>query len=274
MEERIDVSKVRQKGERLSFAVLLAVSVLILVLAAVTVFGLIWLSLYILLQIFFHQFTMAYFRANSVKLGPNQYPELFHLAGRYTERLGLKKVPDIYVIQATTLNAFVTIVARRHVIVLYSHTVETMLEEDRPDALGMVLAHELGHIAAKHLRWTPLLSSGGILMPMVYWKWSRCCEYTADRLGYLCLDDKNGAIEGLLKLTVGKRLALDTNIEALEEQYTRLRKDGWAKIAEMWSTHPHLLNRIRALKEFSGQNEMNKPEALVARQEMVEEAKV
>jgi len=251
LEEKIEISKVRYKGELLTLAVLLGFAGLLFLLAVFSVFGLIWLGLFIFFQMLFHQFTMAYFRANSVKLGPNQYSGLYAMAESYAERLGLKKVPDIYIIQETTLNAFATKTARRHVVVLYSHTVETMLENERADALGMVLGHELGHIAAKHLRWAPIVSSAGLFLPIVYRKWSRCCEYTADRLAYLCLEEKSGALEGLIKLTVGKKLATETNLEALAEQHAALRKDRWAKIVELWSTHPHLLNRIHKLNQFT-----------------------
>jgi len=249
--EKIAIAKVRHPGERWSLAILVLFAVVALALLIVSVVGLIWLAVFLLLEMVAHQLAMAFFRANSILVSEEQYPAIYRMAKAYSTKLGLKKVPDVYVIQQTTLNAFAIRAARRHVVVLYSHTVETMVEKERTDALGMVIAHEIGHLAANHLRWAGIAAGIGIFLLPLYLYWSRCCEFTADRLAYLCLNDKGSALEGLLKLTVGKKLAPATNLEALARQHAALRKDPWAKIIEWWSTHPHLLNRIHKLQTFT-----------------------
>lgn len=255
MTNTIDIAEARHDGEVWSLYLLLAGAALVALLIVVSVFGLIWAIAFVAIEMFLHYLMMAFFRANSLQVTEEQFPFLYQMAREYSEKLGLKKVPDIYIIQQTTLNAFATKVARRNVVVIYSHTVETMLEKERADALGMVLAHELGHLAANHLRWAPIVSIAGFLNPPLYLYWSRCCEYTADRLSYLCVGNTAGALEGLIKLTVGKKMSQSVNMEAVFRQYREVRRDILARIVEFWSTHPHLLSRIYHLQTFAEKNQ-------------------
>lgn len=251
MTKTINISETRHHGERWSLYLLLIAAIAVALLLIVSVFGLIWAIAFIVIEMFLHHLMMAFFRANSLQVTEEQFPFLYQMAREYSEKLGLKNVPDIYIIQQTMLNAFATKVARRNVVVIYSHTVETMLEKQRTDALGMVLAHELGHLAANHLRWGPIVSVAGFLNPPLYLYWSRCCEYTADRLSYLCVGNTEGALEGLIKLTVGKKMSQSVNMEALYRQYHDVRKALLPRIVEFWSTHPHLLSRIYHLQTFA-----------------------
>lgn len=251
MTEKIDIGEVRHPGEIVSAIILLTLSIVTFALLVVSVFGLIWFAVFILLELLFHRLVMAFFKANSIQVTENQYPGIHQMARLYSEKLGLKKIPDVYIIQQTTLNAFATRVARRNVVVMYSHAVETMMEGEDTGALGMILAHEMGHFAANHLWWGAVLGGASIFLPPLYLYWSRCCEYTADRLAYLCLEDRSGAFEGLVKMTVGKKMAPATNFEALTQQHAAIRRDIFVKLSEYWSTHPHLLNRIQGLRRFA-----------------------
>jgi len=251
LQEKIDIAKVRHDGEVWSFIIMLLTSVVALLVLVVSVVGLVWLLVFVIIELFLHRLMMAFFYANSVKVTESQYPVLYRLAREYTARLGLKRVPDIYIIQQTTLNAFATRAARRNVVVVFSHTVETMIEQEQTDALGMVLGHEMGHLAANHLRWAGIFGGAALINPLFYLFWSRCCEYTADRLGYLCVGSASGASEGLLKLTVGKQMARVTDMAALAQQYNSVRKNFFVRLSELVSTHPHLLNRIHRLRDFS-----------------------
>lgn len=249
--DKINISAVRHDGETWSLVVLALMSLGFLGLLLASVVGAIWLAAFLAIEMVAHRMTMAFFRANSVKVTESQYPVLYRMVADYSQKLGLKKEPQVYIIQQTILNAFATRVARRNVVVVYSHTVETMLEDNSTDALGMVLAHEIGHLVANHLRWGSLIGCTGVLFPPLFLYWSRCCEYTADRLAYLCLEDKEGAFQGLLKLTVGKKMAPDTNLEAFNLQHEELRKDWLATIVQFFSTHPHLVNRFFMLQAFA-----------------------
>lgn len=249
--EKINISAVRHDGETWSLVVLTLLSLGFLGLLLVSVVGAIWLAAFLIIEMVAHRLTMAFFRANSVRVTEDQYPELYRLIENYSQKLGLKRIPQVYIVQQTILNAFATRVARRNVVVVYSHTVETMLEEENNDALGMVLGHEVGHLAANHLIWGNLIGCTSFLFPPLYLYWSRCCEYTADRLAYLCLESGEGAYQGLLKLTVGKQLAPDTNLQAFNKQYEELRKDWLVGIVQFFSTHPHLINRFFKLQAFA-----------------------
>ncbi|HEX3031587.1 MAG TPA: M48 family metallopeptidase [Bacillota bacterium] len=252
--DKLSIADVRHDGEIWSRILLLLASATLLIFLLLSVVGAIWLAVFLVIEAFLHRLTMAFFRANSVQVSEEQYPDLYRLVVLYSAKLGLKEVPEVYIIQQTILNAFATRVARRNVIVLYSHTVETMLEENSQDALGMVLAHEIGHFAAGHLRWAPFLTGGSIILPPLYLYWTRSCEYTADRLAYLCVENRESAFAGLLKMTVGKRLAPATNEQAFRGQYERVQRDWLVKLSQFWATHPHLINRYFSLKAFAGRS--------------------
>lgn len=256
---KISIPDVRHDGETWSLVLLMMVSITFFLILIASVVGAIWLVAFLAIEILLHHLAMAFFRANSVMVTNEQFPEIYQMVDLYSTKLGLKKVPEVYIIQQTILNAFATRVARRNVIVVYSHTVETMMEKESRDALGMVLAHEIGHLAANHLRWAAIIGSTSLFIPPLYLYWSRCCEYTADRLAYLCVENKDGSFEGLLKMTVGKKLAPATNVHAFIKQYEALKKDWMAKLSEFFSTHPHLVNRYFKLREFAQDHPVSIP---------------
>lgn len=182
-------------------------------------------------------------RANGIKVGPKQFPELHRLVTDHARRIGMTTVPDVYVIQGGgTLNAFATKFFSRRFVVLYSDVLELAYEQGEA-AVGFVVAHELGHHHRGHLdrRWLTLPSR---FIPYLGAAYSRACEFTCDRYGAYCQPD--GAYAGLLVLAAGKSLYGRVNLQEYMRQ-AETEKGYWVKRAELMSTHPSLPKRLAAL---------------------------
>ena len=98
-----------------------------------------------------------------MKIGPNQFPDVYRIAERGARRLGMP-LPDLFVVQDPTINAFTMGFFGRKSIVLHSATIQSMDE----DELGYVIGHELTHIKCAHTHWMALTNaSGAIGLPLV-----------------------------------------------------------------------------------------------------------
>ena len=92
------------------------------------------------------------FLAGSVKLGPEQLPELWAAAPRRLRAARPPEVPDLYLTQFPITNA-AAIGAGRPIVLVNSRTVELLDEEE----LRTVLGHEAGHILSDHVMYRTAL---------------------------------------------------------------------------------------------------------------------
>ena len=213
-------------------------------LAAITIFGLAYAA--ILGAFFFvaHAVFVAHVRGNAVRLGPDQFPELYAAVESLAQRMGMRRVPEVYLMQAGgTLNALASKFMRADIVVLFSELIEACGEDTA--ARDMIIAHELGHLRAGHLRWTWFLLPGS-LVPFLGTALSRAREYTCDRYGLAGAGRRDSALTGLAILAAGGKHGPRVNLEAMVRQREALNT-GWMKIGEWLSTHPPLASRIAAL---------------------------
>ena len=212
---------------------------------AVSVIGIIYAAAFAIFFFVAHAAFVAYVRGSAVRLGAEQFPELHRRVQEMAQRIGLDDVPDSYLMQAGgALNAFATRFLGLNVIVLYSDLLEACGDND--GARDMIIAHELGHIRAGHvrLRW---LIAPAMAIPFLGTALSRAREYTCDRYGLAGAGDKSGALLGLTVLAAGGKYARRVNQQALARQREDLNT-GWLTIGEWLSTHPPLAKRLAALE--------------------------
>ena len=182
-------------------------------------------------------------RGNGIRVSPRQFPTLFKLATTHASTLGMKKLPDIFVIEAGgMLNAFATRFWGRDFVVIFSDVL-ALAEARGEAAVGFIVAHELAHVRRGHLkhRWFTL---PGKLVPYLGPAYSRACEYTCDRFGAHCQPD--GAIDGLLVLAAGRDLYRQVDAREYARQ-VETEKGYFVNRAELMATHPHLPKRVAAL---------------------------
>ena len=214
------------------------------ILAAVSIIGVMYAAM---LGAFFfvaHAAFVAHVRGSAVKLGPDQFPELHVAVESLAQRMGMKRLPEVYLMQAGgTLNALASKFMRANIVVLFSDLLEACGEDT--GARDMIIAHELGHLHAGHLKWTWFLLPGSFV-PFLGTALSRAREYTCDRYGAAGAGRRSSAVTGLAILAAGGKYGANVNIEALVRQRENLNT-GWMKIGEWLSTHPPVASRIAAL---------------------------
>jgi len=193
--------------------------------------------------LFAHGLALGRVRGNSVRVSERQFPQLHRLAAAHARKLGLEKVPAIYLMQSGgLLNAFATRFLGRDFVVIYSDVLELALAQGEA-AVGFIVGHELAHVWRGHLkyRW---LTAPGRLMPYLGAAYSRACEYTCDHIGAFCQPD--GAISGLLTLAAGKQLHAHVDVREFAAQ-AETDTSFWIRRAEIISSHPNLPKRVAAL---------------------------
>lgn len=253
----LDIGAIRYPGEKGAFVVLLLASFLpLLIVLAIGVnepavaFGLLfYVGLFLLFSWVGKVLALASIRGHGIRVTEKQYPQIHEYVRQFAGRLGLKKPTEVYVIQATLMNAFATKVVGRRYVILYSHLVDAALETGDYDELGMILGHEMAHHAAGHVRWYAFLRLGSWI-PFLYFYWSRRAEYTCDRAGLLLVNKLQPSLQGIVKLAVGRKLAASTNLAALRDQQELVSREIRPKIVEIFSTHPFTIKRLTAIQDF------------------------
>lgn len=198
-----------------------------------------------------HFLAMAYVRINGVRIGPNQFPEIWESVERYSKVLGMKQPPSTFIMNGNgILNAFAAKLIFREMMVLYSDLVVTLLESRDQRQLDSVIAHELGHHALDHTGFWQWFLVPGELLPFIGTALSRAREYSADRIMKVCIKEDKPCEKALATLAAGRGLGNKVNVDAyLDQAGEELGFFAW--LSEKLSTHPYLPKRIWAIRNFN-----------------------
>jgi len=231
--EVVEVERWPSEVPLLLLCVLFSLAVYLVLLF--TVIGLIYAACFAVFFFVAHAALMAHIRGSAVRLGPRQFPDLHRRVDEIAYQIGMEEVPAAYLMQAGgALNAFATRFLGLNVIVLYSELLEAC--GDNQAARDMIIAHELGHIRAGHLRFRWLIAPAS-LIPFLGTALSQAREYTCDRYGLVGAGERSGALMGLTILAAGGRHAPRVSQQELARQQEDLNT-GWLTIGEWLSTHP------------------------------------
>jgi Zn-dependent protease with chaperone function len=180
-------------------------------------------------------------RGSAVRLGPNQFPELYETVETLARRMGTR-MPEVYLMQAGgALNAFAMKFIRANFVVLFSDLLTAC--GDNKAARDMIIAHELGHLKCGHVRWHWFLLPASFI-PFLASALSRAREYTCDRYGLAGAGDKDGAAFGLTILASGGAHATRVNRTELIRQKESVSRSPLMTLAEWFGSHPPLSKRI------------------------------
>ncbi|GAB7183221.1 M48 family metallopeptidase [Kitasatospora sp. Ki12] len=211
------------------------------------------------------------FLATAVKTSERQFPELHTMVRDAAYVLDLEQVPDLYVTQDPTVNAF-TIGIDTPIIVVTSGLVELLDEEE----LRSVIGHEVGHAMSGHavyrtmlmiltniatrIAWVPLGNLAIMALVTALKEWFRKAELSSDRAGLLAGQDLQASMRALMKLAGGHNLA-EMNVDAFLEQAEEYEKagdlrDGVLKLLQVLpQTHPFAVTRVAQLKKWAESDE-------------------
>lgn len=180
----------------------------------------------------------------SLKVGPDQLPELSRRWVRVCTVLDLPDQPDLYVGLSPLPNA-AAVGAKRPLVIVSSAAVQTLDD----DELEMVLAHEAGHVLSDHVMYQTtlaiLLTLGTRSLPVfaglpllgiryALLEWFRAAELSCDRCSTLVTRDPLLTSRTLMALSAGlpsSRLNLDAFLRQAQEY--REGGDGFDKIRRL-----------------------------------------
>lgn len=206
--------------------------------------------------------------AGAVRLGENQLPRVWRLHEAVFKALDMEEVPELYLQQDPRTNAMAG-GTHRPTVIVNSRLVEVLDEA----GLKAILGHEAAHIHCDHILYgTVLAGLGGFATSMLppalaglpvtaityaLRGWSRAGEFSCDRGAALATGDPDSVCNALMAITAGTT-ARHLNLEAFVDQGLEYEEDGSAairRLADMQSTHPLTIRRVRALTEWVGSGE-------------------
>lgn len=187
-----------------------------------------------------HSSYISHIKGNGIELSDDAFPDLYAQVKECAKISGLKKTPKVYILNGHgAFNAFATSFLWSNYIILYSNVVDAL--KNNPNALKFYVGHEMGHITRRHYR-KKLFLLPALWLPVLGNAYSRACEYTCDRYGYACCDDKHDALLALATMAAGQSAADKINLETFSKQQKNA-SGFWMNINELFSTHPWIIKR-------------------------------
>lgn len=242
-------SAIQSNREMLYFVLSIIFSVAVYILAAISIIGIAIALIIFTVLLMTNALMLGSIRGNGIRIHEGQFPDVYERVQSLSKEMGLKKVPDVFIIQSEgALNAFATRFFGRDMVVLYSEVFELAREQGNAE-LDFIIAHELAHVKRRHV-WKNLLIAPAGFVPFLAQAYSRSCEYTCDRHAAYTIQDPAAAKRALTLLGVGKVLYNEVNEDAYREQI-RSESNAFIWFSEVLSTHPRLPKRIQAINEFS-----------------------
>lgn len=239
-------NKLVNPKEHFYFVLSLIASILLYVIFFLSMIGIFYAIFFGIMFLFSLGLFIGQMKGNAIKVSETQFPEIHKLTAELTGKMNMKQVPDVFIFEyGGFLNALATRFLGRNYIILYTETVELAYEKGER-AMAFIIAHELAHLKRNHLGFVnTVILAPSKLVPFLGHAYSRACEYTCDRYGAFYAPEEK--MEGMLALAAGKRLYRMVN--ANEFMLQRHEDNGfWVWLAEKLSTHPHITNRLSALK--------------------------
>lgn len=235
--------------EKFYFGIMLTISLFVYLILTITIIGIIYLLTFATILFIIQGITIGELKQNAVKITESQFPDIQKKIDLFSMQLGLQKVPDAYIRQSGgLLNAFATRFCFGNFIVLYSDVLE-MAYENGEDAVDFIIAHELAHIKRGHLTKMKYIVCAQFI-PFLNTAYSRACETTCDNIAAAFIS--HAPADGLLAILAGKKLYKNINKESLLKT-AEANNDIWCWLAEIFSSHPNLITRIKNITKIQSQ---------------------
>lgn len=217
------------------------------------------------------------FQGNAVRVGPAQFPKLWHLHTEVTTTFDWATVPELYVSQTPFFNAGAYGIDAPFIVV---HTAAIELLDD--EELRVLLSHELGHVISGHALYRTIAAilamvSLGVLpviaelvvlpVRLAFLEWSRKSELSADRAGLLGSQDIVVAQRMDMKMAGGGRgegFRGQLNVDAFMQQAHEYvaSNEGMDVVYKLLSTlaltHPMHTVRAAELQRWVGSGDYDR----------------
>lgn len=203
------------------------------------------------------------YTGSNIKYTKASYPKIYEYLDYACDILDIKKRPDLYSCWDYSINAF-TVGSENPLIVLNSGVLD--LCDD--DEIMFIIGHELGHIKSNHMVYHMMARLINIVINQIPFGniaaaplqfaldyWDRMSEFTADRAGLLCCQNKDAAVRAFMKMAgVPKSQFESLNYETFIQQardFKQLDYDAMNKFVKFISiiddSHPWTVMRAAEL---------------------------
>lgn len=252
----LNITKIRHPKESFYFHFMVILSVLFYI---PLIIGLVFIFPLVLVLLLIGWWSSLRFKAqlygNSICVSTEQYSEIYSIAQKHAEELGIMLPPLFIQNSEGAVNAFAQKKFLSSYVILNSSLVDLLLSTGRKTELASIIAHELGHHAAGHLKnrkkfliypayFVPIL---GQLLGFAY---SRACELTCDRISYGLTKDIEAAQRGLFALGLGsKSLLPEGKLDSFIMQEYDIPQFA-AFINKLFTSHPRLTVRLIELRSY------------------------
>ena len=195
---------------------------------------------------------------HSFKVEKRLMSHLHDLLYGVKEKLGFNDPVDFYITGDSTVNAWTIAAAREgepHIVNINSALINLMTD----DELRFVVGHELGHLMNKDVEMLRLIGfvfpQGSVPPLVLQYKirlWEQLSELTADRYGYMAVENLESCLSAFFKMTSGLDITrINMQVDAyLEENLKHLEyfiKDkGLSR-----DTHPVNPIRVQSLNLYA-----------------------
>ena len=207
-------------------------------------------------------YTVQYTGSN-LKVTSENYPQIYEYLQYACQILDLPKVPELYIEWGYNINAF-TVGSENPIIVLSSGLID--LCDD--DEIMFIIGHECGHIKSNHMLYymmsqvmnlcidsIPFGDIASVPLQYALYYWSRMSEFTADRAGLLCCQNKDAAIRAFMKMAgMPIKEFNNMNYQTFIQQATEFKQldyDAMSKVIKFISiadnSHPWTVMRAAEL---------------------------
>jgi Zn-dependent protease with chaperone function len=218
-------------------------------------------------------YTVQYTGSN-LKITNENYPDIYQYLEYACKVLDVERIPDLYIQWGYNVNACT--VGSEHPIVILNSGVLDLCDDEE---ILFVIGHECGHIKSNHMLYHMMaqlidyiinMIPGGALIgaPLQFalYYWDRMSEFTADRAGLLCCQNKNTAIRALIKMAgLPIKQFPNVNINAFlkqAEEFKQLDYENLNKVIKFISiadaTHPWTVMRASQLIDWIESGEARK----------------
>jgi Zn-dependent protease with chaperone function len=226
------------------FIWVLIISIVAWIALAISIVGIFYAALFGFIFWLGNGLLTAHLRAEAVRVGPDQLPELDATFKDVCARLGVNNIPALYVLQSGgMLNAFATRFAGRNFVVVYSDFLEA-IGPASPE-MRFILGHEIGHIQSRHIA-KQIFLAPGLFFPLVGPAYRRAWETSCDRFGAFAAQDVEASVRAMLVLGGGREHGRHLNAAAFAGQHADER-GFFVSLHELTSTYPTLSRRVTDL---------------------------
>jgi hypothetical protein len=197
-------------------------------------------------------------RGNSVRLSDRQFPEVYAVLKDHCRRLGMTKVPELFLTSGSIQPYSQTFSSWRETYIVLHQIIFDINDEKTLDVVSFLIGHELGAVRLNHTRvWNEMLLT---YISSIRWlrnPLERVRTYSRDRYGAALTPT---GFRGLLIDAIGRRLMDHVNLDAY---FAEERKYGgfWSSLNAFFDPKPQVLTRLRRLHDAGYRYLPYRPEA-------------